>query len=66
MAHPVVRNPSIEVIPLKDAPEWYEAAWSQGNYAVPQSFKEWHINDSEERNGIPFKDQEYRQPGLCT
>ena len=41
---------------LSDSPEWYEAAWSSGNYPVPKSFKEWYVIE-DNKNGIPIKDE---------
>jgi len=41
---------------LSDSPEWYEAAWSSGNYPVPKSFKEWYVIE-DKKNGIPIKDE---------
>jgi hypothetical protein len=41
---------------LDSCPEWYEEAWLQGNYPIPESFQEWYINDPDEKPGIEIND----------
>jgi len=47
---------------LEDSPDWYEAAWQNGNFPVPPKFKEWHINEKD-RNGIEIKPMLYGLAG---
>jgi len=48
---------------LTDCPDWYEEAWQQGKYPVPETFKEWSYHADlapmcttpiEDKKGIPI------------
>ena len=52
-------------ITVTDCPDWYEQAWEQGQYPVPETFKEWSYHADlapmsttpiEDKKGIPIDD----------
>jgi len=43
---------------LTDCPDWYEEAWQQGNYPVPETFQEWsYTTDLAPMSTIPIEDK---------